>query len=138
MESSNRRTDVLAANRLAQQLFERFEHPDNVLHMVFLDPAAPRIWANWDTFARYFVGGVRRMMGPVVDDDPEIAAMLTELSSANPTFAQLWARHEISIPGSVVKRFNDDVLGEISLDFELLTAIDIPDQHLILHRRLQP
>jgi hypothetical protein len=134
----NPRTDVLAGNHLARKLFERFEYPDNVLRMVFLDPAAPRIWANWDAFARYFVGGVRRMVGPVVDDDPGITAMLTELSDANPVFAQLWARHEISVPGHNVKRFKDDDLGEISLDFELLTAIDTPHQHLVLHRTLPP
>lgn len=132
----NHRTDVVAANPLAQQLFARFEHSDNVLRMIFLDPAAPRIWANWDTFARYLVGGVRRLIGPVAGDDPEITTMLADLSAASPAFAEFWAKHEISVPGAIFKRYNDDDRGEISLDFELLTAIDTPHQHLVLHRTL--
>jgi hypothetical protein len=36
----NHRSDVLAKNQLAREIFERFEISDNILRMLFLDPAA--------------------------------------------------------------------------------------------------
>jgi transcriptional regulator with XRE-family HTH domain len=38
----NYRSDVLAANQPAQEIFEHFEISDNILRMLFLDPAAQK------------------------------------------------------------------------------------------------
>ncbi len=130
----NHRSDVLASNRSAQQLFERFEISDNILRMLFLDPAAPRIWADWDEFARFFVGGIRRMIGPASDNDPVTTALLADVSARNPAFAELWNRHEIGVPEQKQKWIHHEELGEIRLDFELLAALDTPHQYLVLHR----
>ncbi|MFJ4655196.1 helix-turn-helix transcriptional regulator [Nocardia sp. NPDC088792] len=129
----NHRSDVLARNQLAQRIFERFEYPDNVLRMLFLDPAARQTWAEWDTFARFLVGGVRRTIGPAVDD-PATAALLADVSGKSPAFAQLWNSHEMNVHEHKEKTLRDADLGEIKLDFELLTAIDTPNQFLVLHR----
>ncbi|MBY8857543.1 helix-turn-helix transcriptional regulator [Nocardia sp. CA2R105] len=130
----NHRSDVLAANRSARELFERFEISDNILRMLFLDPAAPRIWADRDAFARFFVGGIRRMIGPAPQDDPVTTALLADVSARNPAFAELWNRHEIGVPERKQKWIHHEELGEIRLDFELLAALDTPHQYLVLHR----
>jgi transcriptional regulator with XRE-family HTH domain len=130
----NHRSDVLAKNQLAQEIFEHFEISDNILRMLFLDPAAQERWADWDAFARFVVGTVRRTVGPVIDDDPVTMALISDVSAKSHTFALLWDSHEIDVRDQKEKKIRDEDLGEVRLDFELLTAIDTPNQFLVLHR----
>jgi transcriptional regulator with XRE-family HTH domain len=130
----NHRSDVLAKNQLAQDIFEHFEVSDNILRMLFLDPAAQERWADWDTFARFVAGTVRRTIGPVIDDDPAATALIADVSAKSHAFALLWDSHEIDVHDQKEKTIRDEDLGEIRLDFELLTAMDTPNQFLVLHR----
>ncbi len=129
----NQRSDVLTANRPAQEIFEQFEFSDNILRMLFLDPAAQRMWADWAAFARFLVGGIRRMIGPVVVDDPATAALIAEMSARSPAFARLWDSHHIDVRERKEKQFRHEDLGEISMRFELVAAVDTPNQYLVLH-----
>lgn len=130
----NHRSDVLAANRAAHQLFEHFEISDNILRMLFLDPAAPRLWADWNTLARHLVSGIRRMIGPTTDIDSATTLLITDLTHRSPEFAALWNSHEMSVYEHKEKNFHHEDLGEIKLAFELLTTIDARNQYLVLHR----
>jgi transcriptional regulator with XRE-family HTH domain len=130
----NHRSDVLTKNQLAQEIFEHFEMSDNILRMLFLDPAAQERWADWDAFARFVVGTVRRTIGPVIDDDPATMALISALSAKSHAFALLWDSHEIDVHDQKEKTIRYEDLGEIRLDFELLTAMDSPNQFLVLHR----
>ncbi|WP_216893059.1 helix-turn-helix transcriptional regulator [Nocardia alni] len=130
----NQRSDVLSANRPAQEIFEQFEFSDNILRMLFLDPAAQRMWADWAAFARFLVGGIRRMIGPVVVDDPATAALIAEMSARSSAFARLWDSHHIDVRERKEKQFRHEDLGEISMRFELVAAVDTPNQYLVLHR----
>ncbi len=130
----NHGSDVLATNQLAQQIFEHFKITGNILRMLFLDPAAQKTWANWDAFARFFVGTVRRTIGPVINDDPATTALISDVSAKSHTFALLWDSHQIDVHEHKEKKIRHEDLGEIRLDFELLTAIDTPNQFLVLHR----
>jgi transcriptional regulator with XRE-family HTH domain len=130
----NHRSDVLARNQLAQAMFERFAISDNILRMLFLDPGAQKTWANWEAFTRFFVGTVRRTIGPLIDDDPATTTLISDVSAKSHTFARLWESHEINVHEHKEKKIRHEDLGEIRLDFELLTAIDTPNQFLVLHR----
>ncbi|MFI1914179.1 helix-turn-helix transcriptional regulator [Nocardia sp. NPDC020380] len=130
----NHRSDVLAANVAAHQLFEHFEISDNILRMLFLDPAARRLWADWDVLTRHLVSGIRRMIGPTTDIDPATTLFIADVSRRSPEFAALWNSHEMGVYDRKEKKFHHEDLGEIELDFELLTTIDSQAQYLVLHR----
>jgi transcriptional regulator with XRE-family HTH domain len=130
----NHRSDVMARNRLAQAMFEPFAISDNILRMLFLDPSAQQIWTNWEAFARFFVGTVRRTIGPLIDDDPASTTLISEVSAKSRAFAVLWESYEMDVHHHKEKKFHHEDLGEIRLDFELLTTIDTPNQFLVLHR----
>jgi hypothetical protein len=72
---------------LSQQggIFEHFEISGNILRMLFLDPAAQERWADWDAFARFVVGTVRRTVGPGIDDDPVTMALISDVSAKRVT-----------------------------------------------------
>lgn len=130
----NHRGDILVSNRHAQQILEYFEISDNMLRMLFLDPLARRMWGDWEAFARFLVGGIRRNIGPDLDNYPDTAAMIAEMSERSEEFSRLWNSHEIDVREHKQKLFRHSDFGEIRLDFELLTAIDSPGQLLVLHR----
>ena len=102
--------------------------------MLFLDPRAQERWADWDAFARFFVGRVRRTIGPVIDEDPVTMALIADVSAKSHAFALLWDSHEIDVHDHKEKTIRHEDLGEIRLDFELLTSMDTPNQFLVLHR----
>lgn len=130
----NHRTDVLARNGPAQDIAEQFEISDNILRMLFLDPAARQIWLNWEVFARFFVGGIRRMIGPLIDDDPSAAALIAEVRAKSDAFALLWDSHQIEANEHMEKKIRGADQEELKLDFELLMAVDDPSQFVVLHR----
>jgi hypothetical protein len=60
--------------------------------------------------------------------------LISELSAKSQAFALLWDSHEIDVQNHKEKTIRDEDVGEIRLDFELLTAMDTPNQFLVLHR----
>jgi hypothetical protein len=78
--------------------------------------------------------GVRGSIGPVIDDDAAATALIADLSAKSHAFALLWDSHEIDVHDQKEKTIRHEDLGEIRLDFELLTAMDTPNQFLVLHR----
>ena len=44
--------DVIAANPQAEALYDGFAHFDNLMRMIFLDPAAQEFYLDWDRAAR--------------------------------------------------------------------------------------
>lgn len=71
--------DVLAANPLARALYGGFARFDNLVRMVFLDPAAQAFYADWDRAARGVVSNLRAASAPF-PDDPQVTAIVGELS----------------------------------------------------------
>lgn len=130
----NHRSDVLVANTAAQEIFDQFDFADNVLRMLFLDPAAQQRWVDWESFATFFVGGVRRNIGPALDTDPVTEALIAEVTAGSPAFAEMWERQAMTVPEKKAKTFRHHAFGDLKLDFELLTAIDTPHQVLVVHR----
>lgn len=130
----NHRSDILALNESAREIFDQFEVSDNILRMLFLDPAAKQLWADWDAFATFFVGGIRRIMGGAIDDDPATVALIADVSAKSAAFAAMWERQAMNVPDRKAKTFRSQNLGEVRLDFELLKAFDTPNQVLVVHR----
>jgi len=106
--------------------------------MLFLDPAAKQLWADWDAFATFFVGGIRRIMGGAIDNDPATVALIADVSAKSAAFAAMWERQAMNVPDRKAKTFRSHNLGEVRLDFELLKAFDTPNQVLVVHRIPEP
>ena len=63
---------------------------------------------------------------------PATAALIAEVSAGSPAFTEMWERQAIEVPDRKAKTFRHDDLGDLKLDFELLTAIDSPNQVLVV------
>ena len=130
-----RRTDILAWNALAAALVTDFSKiPDkhrNYVRLLFTDPAMRTLYADWKAVARHTVGLLRKEAA-AYPQDPRLAALVGELSLRDDDFRAWWGSHQVASAGVGTKVLHHPVAGELTLDWDTLTATTDPDQHLVV------
>ncbi|GGO89633.1 helix-turn-helix transcriptional regulator [Wenjunlia tyrosinilytica] len=129
-----RRMDVLAWNRMAVAVLgvdfaELPREQRNMVRHAFLDGAAADFYVDWEKAARDTVACLRMEAGRY-PDDPQLAALVGELSVKSEHFSRLWAGQEVREKTHGSKRMNHPVVGELTLQFETFRLADDPDQAL--------
>ncbi len=109
--------DVLANNRLAAAVNHCSVKSQNQVRVVFLDPDARRIYADWPTVAAETVATLRATAGGDLDD-PRLTDLVGELSLKSEDFRRLWARHDVRESVSGTKTFRMPAVGDIVLDWD--------------------
>ncbi|AEW99142.1 DNA-binding protein (plasmid) [Streptantibioticus cattleyicolor NRRL 8057 = DSM 46488] len=131
-----RRADVLAWNRMASAVFGDWgalpPRDRNWARLVFLRPGFRDIFLEWETKA-YDVVSFLRMDAGCHPDDPQLSALVGELSVKSEDFRRLWATHDVKEKGHGVKRLRHPLVGDLTLSFETFRLPDDPDQALILY-----
>jgi MmyB-like transcription regulator ligand binding domain len=125
--------DVLASNPLATALFGGLEYADNLIRLVFLDPAAPEFFLDWEKSARSKVAHLRAAAGADLDD-PYLTELVGELSFESVDFRQMWARHDVSGRGRDSRRFHHREVGDLTLVCEVFSINSAPGQQLIIYQ----
>ncbi|WP_051795645.1 helix-turn-helix domain-containing protein [Streptomyces sp. NRRL S-87] len=129
-----RRLDILAWNRMAAAVFGDFGAlpvaERNMARLVFLDPAAQELYADWACRACEMVSGLRLYAG-CHPDDPRLSALVGELSVKNEEFRTLWAAHTVADKTHGRKTLRHPLVGEVHLAFETLKLPDSPEQSLV-------
>ncbi|WP_381790082.1 helix-turn-helix transcriptional regulator [Streptomyces niveus] len=130
-----RRMDVLAANRLGYSLFAEFEarprRDRNFARYVFLDEAAPALYADWEKAADECVATLHLYAGRHADD-PELTELIGELSLHSDTFRRMWADHDVLAHATGTKHLVHPLVGELTLDYVTLAVEGDPDQSLVI------
>jgi len=131
-----RRTEVLAANRLARALVVDWEalpaRERNYARWVFLADDARGLFLDWDVQARAVVENLRLDVGR----DPRDRAaqdLVADLADRSPEFRTWWAEHRVYQRTFGAKRFRHPVVGDLSVDYETLTLPGDPDQTLFVY-----
>jgi len=124
--------DVLARNRLAEALFSSFTVTDNLLRMVFTDPAAASFYADWPRVAQASAATLRLAVGH--GPDARLSALVDELSAASPTFRRVWAQGHVRGKTSEAKNLVHPEVGAVDLTFQAFDVRDKPGQQLIVYQ----
>ena len=131
-----RRTDVLAWNRTASALFgdwaARAPQERNWARITFLDPAARRLFVDWESKACDVVGHLRLDAG-LHADDPLLAALIGELSMKSEDFRTLWAAHDVKRKSHGSMRMMHPLAGELTLRYETFTLPGDQEQSLAIY-----
>ncbi|MFL4902625.1 helix-turn-helix domain-containing protein [Streptomyces sp. MMS24-I2-30] len=90
----NKYGDVLAANRLAQELSPDLVPGVNRLRYLFTEPAAQEYHPHWEQYTAAVVAHLRAQMGAETDD-ARLHTLIGELSLKSERFRRLWARHDV-------------------------------------------
>lgn len=131
-----RRSDILATNRMARALladFDAMPAPErNYARWLFLDPSARELLVDWDDVARDNVATLRMDAGQH-PDDPELSALVGELSVKSEAFARWWAAHDVLRRSHGTKRHHHPIVGALTISYEALPLPDDPDQVLFIY-----
>ncbi|MFE7594805.1 helix-turn-helix transcriptional regulator [Kitasatospora sp. NPDC057512] len=134
-----RRMDVLAWNALGDAVNGFSTRSDagpdglpNQARHAFLDPSAREYYGQWDAVAAETVAFLRRDAG-LHPEDPELAALVGELSLRSAEFVRLWADHLVREKTHGVKQVNHPLVGGLDFGYETLGVNGSPDQLLVAY-----
>ena len=128
-----RRMDVLAWNDLCGALngFRPGTTP-NMVREVFQSADAHAFYPEWAAVAAETVAYLRLDAGKH-PDDPQLAALVGELSVRSEDFRRLWADHLVKEKTYGVKRLRHPVAGDLELAYETLALPGDTDQTVVLY-----
>ncbi|MFI0237175.1 helix-turn-helix domain-containing protein [Streptomyces sp. NPDC016845] len=130
------RSEILVWNRMAAALFGDWgampAHERNWARLTFLDPGYRELFRDWEQKASDMVSYLRLYAGQH-PDDPELSALVGELSVKSEEFRTLWATHDVKEKGHGVKRMRHPLVGELTLAYETLHLPDDDGQFLSVY-----
>ncbi|MEV2224821.1 helix-turn-helix transcriptional regulator [Nocardia vinacea] len=129
----NRTLDILACNRLAEALFSPFAEADNLVRMVFTDPAGAEFYAEWHRAAQATVATLRLAVGHE-PDEARLAQLVNELSAASPAFRRYWEQGHVRGKTLEAKELVHPDAGTLSLTFQAFDVRDKPGQQLVIYQ----
>jgi hypothetical protein len=93
--------------------------PANNARFVYLDPAAPDFFDDWDHAADDIAAMLRSEAG-ANPHDKELISLIGELSTRSEEFRRRWAAHDVRFHRTGRKRLVHPVVGVLDLDFEAM------------------
>jgi transcriptional regulator with XRE-family HTH domain len=131
-----RRLDLIAWSAVGSALLGDFAARPagerNLARLVFLDPAMQDLFPDWERVACETVGLLQLAAGRN-PHDPDIAALVEELSLKRESFRSLWVDHDVAEVTSGTRRFRHPVVGDLTLRFEVMVASDDCSQTLVTY-----
>ncbi|WP_238007682.1 helix-turn-helix transcriptional regulator [Dactylosporangium sp. AC04546] len=132
----NGRLDVLGANALGRALYEPMyadpTRPVNTARFAFLDPQARTFWRDWERIAADSANLLRAEAGRNPCDH-DLTELIGELSTRSEDFRVRWARADVRIHTSGVKRVRHPVVGDLELPYESTPLLADPGQILLMY-----
>ncbi|TYB63281.1 helix-turn-helix domain-containing protein [Nonomuraea sp. PA05] len=131
-----RRTDVLAANRLAREVLTDFDAlpatQRNLARYYLLDPAARTRTGDWEQIAAETVAMLRLEAGRY-PQDRRLGDLVGELTLRSPEFSTWWNDHRVLRRTHGTKRYHHPLVGELHFSYESLQPPGDPDQTLCVY-----
>lgn len=131
-----RRLDVLAHNRLAGALITEFRAlpapQRNQARFVFFDPHARELYADWATVAADTVAMLRLDAGRY-PDDPQLSALIGELSIHSEQFRKWWSDHQVHQRTTGTKAYRHPLVGDLTVEYQALHPAGDADQTLFVY-----
>lgn len=128
--------DVIGTKALGRALYEPMYgddgRPVNIARFAFLEPAARTFWRDWSRVADQNVDLMRAEAGRQ-PYDPQLTALIGELSTRSEEFRLRWARHDVRSHGTGVKRMHHPVVGDLELAYECTTPAADSGQTMIMY-----
>src|SRR5262245_42274743 len=130
---ANRYLDVVAANPIARALSPEFTPGQNFMCWRLLDPAARRLYVDWEEATDSAVSGFREFSGLCPADDPRMMSLIAEVSSASPRFSELCARANVGYHRWGIHHICHPQVGELYLYRNRLNAPHPGGDHVLMY-----
>ncbi|MDI5966990.1 helix-turn-helix transcriptional regulator [Streptomyces sp. SL54] len=124
--------DIVDLNPVAAVLYDGFSRTENLLHMVFRDPAARAFFGEWHATARTAVARLRASSAQF-PDDPRITDTAVQLGASSTDFAALWAQHELRpSPLPTNQLIHHPLVGDLHLYCGAFEIVSAPGHHMLI------
>ncbi|MGP4099634.1 helix-turn-helix transcriptional regulator [Nonomuraea sp. KM90] len=131
-----RRTDILAANRLAREVLTDFDAlpvpQRNLARYYLLDPEARTRTGDWERIAAETVAMLRLEAGRY-PHDRRLADLVGELTLRSPEFSSWWNDHRVLRRTHGTKVYHHPLVGELHFSYESLQPPGDNDQTLCVY-----
>ncbi|MEO5899585.1 MAG: XRE family transcriptional regulator, partial [Ilumatobacteraceae bacterium] len=121
--------DFLAWNRPQSLLYPMIDHlPEgelNLLWVIFAEPSARTLIAEWDDQARRLLAEFRAATAPIRDAEP-VVDLVKRLHDASPEFAAWWSEQDVAGFRTRLRRYHHPNAGELVFEYQQLTPIEWP------------
>ncbi|RKE20015.1 helix-turn-helix transcriptional regulator [Streptomyces sp. TLI_171] len=127
--------DVLAWNALGDAVVGFSALPPagrNTARHAFLTEAGRSLYPEYERVAAE-TAAFLRLDAARHPDDPELAALVAELTAGSPLFAELWARHGVQEKSHGRKLLRHPLVGDLDLGYETLAPPGEPGLHLVVY-----
>lgn len=128
----NARLDIVGTNTLGRALYSPvFDAAGgNSSRFIFLcEEQAREFFVDYEEIALNSAAILRTLAGEN-PHDPALTRLVGELSTRSERFRQLWARHDVRLHQSGVKRFRHPVVGELEVSYEAMDLAADPGLRL--------
>jgi hypothetical protein len=117
---------------MARALSPNFAPGRNVLRQLFLDPGDRELHQDWDRGTASVVGGLRERAG-ADPEDPQLAALVGELSIRSERFRALWARADVGHRRDGRSHMRHPQVGELFLRREKLDVAGTDGLQMVIY-----
>ncbi|MEV0030020.1 helix-turn-helix transcriptional regulator [Nocardia sp. NPDC050793] len=124
--------NLLAINDATRSVFGYGDTDRNCLISFFTNARYRGMHDPWASTAPLIVAAFRADAARA-PGDPEFSRVVDELTAASPEFAELWARHDVGVPGQDVKAVRHPEAGDLYFDTTTLIVADRADRYLELY-----
>ncbi|MFF1881931.1 hypothetical protein ACFVVC_10745 [Pseudarthrobacter sp. NPDC058196] len=107
-----------------------------MLRAAFLDPAERELYQDWERVMEDATAGLRAAVGERVQD-PQLEALVMELSERSSYFLRLWGRHDVRPKVAGKRQLHHPVVGDLELFHEKL-AVAGTDGHILVIHHAEP
>lgn len=126
--------NALGWNKAAESLFTGWldgTNDRNLLHFIFLNPAARKLIDGWEGRARRVIAEFRIDYGHHLEEGA-MQALVETLVALSPFFAEAWPIHSVVGREGGVRRFNHPRLGVLELQQVTLNPTTRPDLKFVM------
>ncbi len=124
--------DTIACTPLAAALHPALRQDGNLLRLLFLDPDERAMTPDWPEAATTAVADLRARAATSAEH-PRLTGLVGELAMQSSEFAGLWARQDVQVKRSGLKRLHHPRAGSLSLGYETFDVNSEPSQMLVFY-----
>jgi transcriptional regulator with XRE-family HTH domain len=128
------RWEFLAWNRAQSRLYPTIDRLDerdrNLLWVMFAEPNARSLVADWPSQARRIMAEFRAGTA-MLRSDTAVVALVDRLQHDSPEFAEWWPQADVAQFQTRVRRYNHPRAGELVFEYQQLTASEWPELRVV-------
>jgi transcriptional regulator with XRE-family HTH domain len=116
--------------RLYPALHDLAAEDRNLLWVMFCEPSARQLIADWEDRARSTIAEFRAGT-TLLFDDPVVIDLVERIAAASPEFAQWWPAHDVAGFQTRLRHYNHPRAGHLTFEYQQLVPSEWPHLRVV-------